>query len=435
MNFVLKGSKLPATCGRTREAAAVHPAASRSSAAPHAPRTTAPLAAPLAPLAPRLSRRAPQAATAEAPSVSGKQSPMAVSQIGLVGLAVMGQNMALNVAEKGFPISVYNRSFDKTEAAVKRAQKEGLGDKLRGFETVKDFVMSLEKPRRVIILVKAGAPVDQTIAQLSEYMEPGDIIIDGGNEWYENTEKRMKAVAEKGLLYLGMGVSGGEEGARNGPSMMPGGSPEAYSAIESIVKKVAAQVDSGPCVMYIGGGGAGNFVKMVHNGIEYGDMQLISEAYDVLKTLGGLDNEELAAVFTEWNQTELKSFLVEITAIIMNKKDDQAPGYLVDMIVDKTGSKGTGKWTVQQAAELAVAAPTMASALDARYMSALKSQRVEAAKVCGAVARLPANLVQAQRDFFGSHTYERADKAGWYHTVWDESFGSADSATTSGYVV
>ncbi|KXZ52783.1 hypothetical protein GPECTOR_8g171 [Gonium pectorale] len=473
--------------------------------------------------------------------------------------------MALNVAEKGFPISVYNRSYDKTEAAVKRAQKEGLGDKLRGFESVKDFVMSLQKPRRVIILVKAGAPVDQTIDALSEYMEPGDIIIDGGNEWYENTEKRVTKVAEKGLLYLGMGVSGGEEGARRGPSMMPGGSPEAYKHIQSIVEKVAAQVDDGPCVTYIGGGGAGNFVKMVHNGIEYGDMQLISEAYDVLRTLGGLDNEELAAVFTEWNQSELKSFLVEITSIIVNKKDDQAPGYLVDKIVDQTGSKGTGKWTVQQAAELAVAAPTMASALDARYLSALKPERVSASKVftkctqpgpvagvdkaqliadvraalyaskvcsyaqgmniikaksvekkwnidLGGLARiwkggciiraqfldrirqayardpelpsllvdpafaeelqaaeaswrrvaalaithgvpipsmtsslsyfdtyrrekLPANLVQAQRDFFGSHTYQRFDKEGWFHTVWDETFGSADSITTSGYVV
>ncbi|GIL46762.1 hypothetical protein Vafri_3667 [Volvox africanus] len=496
---------------------------------------------------------------------SDNSSSMAVSEIGLVGLAVMGQNMALNIAEKGFPISVYNRSHDKTEAAVKRAQKEGLGEKLRGYESVKDFVASLQKPRRVIILVKAGAPVDQTIDALCEYMEPGDIIIDGGNEWYENTEKRTAKVSQKGILYMGMGVSGGEEGARRGPSMMPGGSPEAYTHIKSIVEKVAAQVDDGPCVMYIGGGGAGNFVKMVHNGIEYGDMQLISEAYDVLRTLGGLTNEELAAVFKEWNQGELKSFLVEISSIIVNKPDDQGQGYLVDKIVDQTGSKGTGKWTVQQAAELAVAGPTMASALDARYLSALKGERVAASKVfescvqpgpvagvdkaqliadvraalyaskvcsyaqgmniikakslekkwnvdLGGLARiwkggciiraqfldrirqayerntelpsllvdpefakelaaaegawrrvaalaithgvpipsmtsslsyfdtyrrekLPANLVQAQRDFFGSHTYQRFDKEGWFHTVWDDTFGSADSITTSGYVV
>ncbi|EFJ45488.1 hypothetical protein VOLCADRAFT_109207 [Volvox carteri f. nagariensis] len=562
---ILKSSKLQQTGGRIREVPLTN-TAFRSVAPFHVPWTAVPAVLLLPRPAPFVRRVVPHAAsTAEAPRASDKSSPMAVSEIGLVGLAVMGQNMALNVAEKGFPISVYNRSYDKTEAAVKRAQKEGLGDKLRGYESVKDFVASLQKPRRVIILVKAGAPVDQTIDALCEYMEPGDIIIDGGNEWYENTEKRVAKVASKGILYMGMGVSGGEEGARRGPSMMPGGSPEAYTHIKSIVEKVAAQVDDGPCVMYIGGGGAGNFVKMVHNGIEYGDMQLISEAYDVLKTLGGLDNEELAAVFKEWNQGELKSFLVEISAIIMNKPDDQAPGYLVDKIVDQTGSKGTGKWTVQQAAELAVAAPTMASALDARYLSALKAERVAASKVfasCaqpGAVPRvdkaqlvadvraalyaskicsyaqgmniikaksveknwnidlgglariwkggciiraqfldrirqayernselpsllvdpefakelaaaegawrrvaalavthgvpipsmtsslsyfdtyrrekLPANLVQAQRDFFGSHTYQRFDKEGWYHTVWDETFGSADSITTSGYVV
>lgn len=490
---------------------------------------------------------------------------MAVSTIGLVGLAVMGQNLALNIASKGFPISVYNRTYDKTEAAVKRAQKEGLGDKLSGYEKVEDFVNSLQKPRRVIILVKAGAPVDQTIEQLTKYMEPGDIIIDGGNEWYENTERRQAKAKDKGLFHIGMGVSGGEEGARNGPSMMPGGSKEAYQYIKDIVEKVAAQVDGSACVTYIGEGGAGNFVKMVHNGIEYGDMQLISEAYDVLKTIGGLTNPELAATFTDWNKGELKSFLVEISSIILGKKDEEAGGFLVDKIVDKTGAKGTGKWTVQQAAELSVAAPTITASLDGRYMSALKDERVAASsffaglgvkepaavagidkqqlindvrralyasKICsyaqgmniiraksdelkwnvdmaslgriwkggciiraqflgdisaayeknphlpsllvdpefgkslaeceaswrrvvalgiangvplpGMTAslsyfdtyrrnRLPANLVQAQRDFFGSHTYERFDKPGWYHTVWDESFGSADSITTSGY--
>jgi len=491
---------------------------------------------------------------------------MAVSQIGLVGLAVMGQNLSLNIAEKGFPISVYNRSYEKTEAAVARAQKEGLGDKLRGYKDIKDFVESLEKPRRVIILVQAGAPVDATIDKLCEYMEPGDIIIDGGNEWYENTERRKAKVEAKGLRYMGMGVSGGEEGARRGPSMMPGGTAEAYKYIEPIVTKVAAQVDDGPCVMYIGDGGAGNFVKMVHNGIEYGDMQLISEAYDILHVLGGLTNDEIATVFAEWNQGELQSFLIEISAIIANKKDEEAGGYLVDKIVDKTGAKGTGKWTVQQAAELSVAAPTITASLDGRYMSACKEERVEASKfyeklglkaptavagvdklqliadvraalycskVCsyaqgmniikkksdekgwgidlGGLARiwkggciiragfldrikqayqrdaalpnllvdpafgaelaerdgswrrvvalavsngvpvpgmtaslgyfdtyrrerLPANMVQAQRDFFGSHTYQRVDKEGWFHTVWDENFGSADSITTSSYI-
>ncbi|KAK9830314.1 hypothetical protein WJX72_010955 [[Myrmecia] bisecta] len=500
-------------------------------------------------------------------TVETSAQPTMTAKIGLVGLAVMGQNLALNIAEKGFPISVYNRSYEKTEAAVSRAKKEGLDGKLKGYQGLKEFVMSLEKPRRVIILVKAGAPVDSTIEGLMQFMEPGDIIIDGGNEWYENTEKRKEKAEAKGLKYMGMGVSGGEEGARNGPSMMPGGSPEAYSAIKDIVEKVAAQVDDGPCVMYIGEGGAGNFVKMVHNGIEYGDMQLISEAYDILKTVGGLTNPELAAAFTDWNKSELESFLIEISAEILAKEDDKGEGYLVEKILDKTGMKGTGKWTVQQAAELSVAAPTIEASLDGRFLSGLKDERVKAAeffkkygvsqpepvingspeskqqlvedvkhalyaaKICsyaqgmniiraksiakgwgielgnlariwkgGCIiragflddikkayardpdlpnllvdpefgkklserqdawrnvvklaimsgiavpgmtaslayfdtyrrARVPANLVQAQRDYFGSHTYERIDQEGWFHTVWSAN-NSADSITTSGY--
>lgn len=261
------------------------------------------------------------------------------SNIGLIGLAVMGQNLALNIAEKGFKISVYNRSSDKTDACVSRAQKEGLGGNLKGFKEMKDFVMSLERPRRVIILVKAGAPVDATIASLTEFMEPGDIIIDGGNEWYENTERRQAALREKEIIEIGMGVSGGEEGARRGPAMMPGGDADAYKYLAPIVEKVAAQTDDGACVTYIGPGGSGNFVKMVHNGIEYGDMQLIAEAYDVLKTVGGLSNEELAHVFDEWNKSELESFLIEITASIFKKKDEYADGFLVDKVLDKTGMK------------------------------------------------------------------------------------------------
>ncbi|BBN15017.1 6-phosphogluconate dehydrogenase [Marchantia polymorpha subsp. ruderalis] len=304
----------------------------------------------------------------------------AVSRIGLAGLAVMGQNLALNIAEKGFPISVYNRSTNKVDDTVERAKDEGELP-LTGYYDPKEFVMSIQKPRSVIILVKAGAPVDQTIATLSSYMEPGDCIIDGGNEWYENTERRAEQAAAKGLLYLGMGVSGGEEGARRGPSLMPGGTPEAYSYIEDVVAKVAAQVDDGPCVTYVGPGGSGNFVKMIHNGIEYGDMQLISEAYDVLKTVGGLTNQELQETFEEWNKGELDSFLIEITADIFSVKDDKGEGELVDKILDKTGMKGTGKWTVQQAAELSVAAPTIAASLDSRFLSGLKEERVAAAEI------------------------------------------------------
>ncbi|XP_073308514.1 6-phosphogluconate dehydrogenase, decarboxylating 1, chloroplastic-like [Primulina huaijiensis] len=309
------------------------------------------------------------------------ESAATLSHIGLAGLAVMGQNLALNIAEKGFPISVYNRTTSKVDETVDRAHREG-NLPLSGQYNPKDFVLSIKKPRSVIILVKAGAPVDQTIAALSAYMEPGDTVIDGGNEWYENTERRISEVSDKGLLYLGMGVSGGEDGARNGPSLMPGGSHRAYLNVHHILDKVAAQVDDGPCVTYIGEGGSGNFVKMVHNGIEYGDMQLISEAYDVLKNVGGLGNEELAGIFDEWNRGELESFLIEITGDIFKVEDEETGSeHLVDKILDKTGMKGTGKWTVQQAAELSIAAPTIAASLDSRYMSALKEEREEAAEI------------------------------------------------------
>ncbi|VFQ67999.1 unnamed protein product [Cuscuta campestris] len=307
----------------------------------------------------------------------------ALSRIGLAGLAVMGQNLALNVADKGFAISVYNRTTSKIDETVERARREGQLP-LFGQYNPRDFVLSIQKPRSVIILVKAGAPVDQTIAALSEHMEPGDTIIDGGNEWYENTERRISEASAKGLLYLGMGVSGGEDGARNGPSLMPGGSHQAYLNVRDILEKVAAQVEDGPCVTYIGEGGSGNFVKMVHNGIEYGDMQLISEAYDVLKNVGGLSNSELADIFAEWNTGELESFLIEITADIFNVRDEEETGNkgeLVDKILDKTGMKGTGKWTVQQAAELSIAAPTIAASLDSRYMSGLKEERQNAAQI------------------------------------------------------
>ncbi|XP_057814043.2 6-phosphogluconate dehydrogenase, decarboxylating 1 [Cryptomeria japonica] len=470
-----------------------------------------------------------------------------LSRIGLAGLAVMGQNLALNIAEKGFPISVYNRSPEKVDETVERAKLEG-NLPVKGFHDAKEFVHSIQKPRVIILLIKAGPPVDKSIETLAAHMEEGDCIVDGGNEWYENTERRQEEAKKRGLLYLGMGVSGGEEGARNGPSLMPGGSYEAYKYIEDIILKVAAQVDSGPCVTYIGKGGSGNFVKMVHNGIEYGDMQLIAEAYDVLKSVGKLTNQELQEAFSSWNKGELCSFLIEITADIFGVQDDKGDGCLVDKVLDKTGMKGTGKWTVQQAAELSVAAPTIASSLDSRFLSGLKEERMEASKVFKSVDlgdgnvevakqtliddvrkalyaskicsyaqgmnliraksaekgwdlklgelariwkggciiravfldrikkaydrnphlasllmdpefaqemierqsawrrvvtlainagistpgmsaslayfdsyrrdRLPANLVQAQRDYFGAHTYERIDMPGWFHTEW-----------------
>lgn len=319
------------------------------------------------------------------------------SRIGLVGLAVMGQNFALNIGSKGFPISVYNRSYEKTQTTVARAQAEGV-DNLTGYENLADFVASLEKPRAVIILIKAGKPVDMAIEALLEHLEEGDMIIDGGNEWYENTERRAAQVNERGILYMGMGVSGGEEGARFGPSLMPGGPREAYDRVSDILEAAAAQVDDGPCVTYIGPGGAGNYVKMVHNGIEYGDMQLIAEAYDLLKNVGGLSNDELHEVFAEWNKGELESFLIEITARIFQKRDDleEKDDYLLDKVLDKTGSKGTGKWTCQDAAEQGVAASTMAAALDARYLSSVKDERKIAEEILGGPADVPAAPDKAQ---------------------------------------
>lgn len=301
------------------------------------------------------------------------------SKIGLIGLAVMGQNLALNIAEHGFDISVYNRTYAKTEDCVKRAEEEKVKGKLTGYRELKDFVDSLSVPRAVIFLVQAGKPVDAVIEQLVPLLSKGDLIIDGGNEWYTNTERRAAEVAKHGIHYMGMGVSGGEEGARHGPSLMPGGPIEAYKVVEPILKSIAAQVDSGPCVTHIGQGGAGNYVKMIHNGIEYGDMQLIAEAYDILKNLGGLTNDELAAAFDKYNKSELDSYLIEITARIFKKQEDGK--YVVDLIKDQTGNKGTGKWTVQEAAENSVPTPTITTALDARYMSALLDQRKAASKI------------------------------------------------------
>jgi len=322
-----------------------------------------------------------------AQSSTSKVASVATADIGLIGLAVMGQNLALNIAEKGFNIAVYNRSASKTVDTVERAAREKLDTKLAGYSDIKDFVMAIKRPRKVIILVKAGAAVDATIAALQDLLEPGDMIIDGGNEWFTNTERRSAEAEKRGLLYMGMGVSGGEEGARKGPSLMPGGPLEAYKQIEPIVKKVAAQVDDGACVTYIGPGGSGNYVKMIHNGIEYGDMQLIGEAYDMLRTLGGCSADELETIFKDWNKGALDSFLIEITGKILGQKDNIAKNNksMVEVILDQSGSKGTGMWTMEEAARRGVPAPTIAAALEARYLSALKKDRVSASQVLAGV--------------------------------------------------
>jgi len=477
--------------------------------------------------------------------------------IGLYGLAIMGQNFALNMAEHGFSVAVGNRSPIKVETTLQRAKAEG-NLPIVGSDSPADFVSKIAKPRKIILLVQAGKPVDLTIAALSEHLEEGDLIIDGGNEWYPNTIRRAKELEEKKIMFIGMGISGGEEGARNGPSLMPGGPKEAYDMIEPIITKCCAHVgkdNDEPCTGYLGPIGAGNYVKMVHNGIEYGDMQLISEIYDILKTVAGMDNEEMSKLFEEWNKTELESYLIEITYKVLAKKDDlpDGDGYVVDKVMDKTGMKGTGRWTVQEAAEQSVAAPTITASLDARYISGRKDERqiastklegpkgipnidkeqlindLRAALYCSKVtsyaqglgiikaaslknewnvdlglcarlwrggciiraqllekiqdalnnnpqlpnlllddtfakeinerhmawrrvvslsiasgisapalsssicyydqyrrANLPANLIQAQRDFFGGHTYERKDRDGTFHTLWDDSHKALD---------
>jgi 6-phosphogluconate dehydrogenase len=297
---------------------------------------------------------------------------------GVIGLAVMGENLALNVERNGFPVAVYNRSREKTD----RFMAERAGDKnVKATYSLEDFVASLERPRRILVMVKAGGPVDAVIGQLKPLLEAGDMIIDGGNSLYEDTERRVKDLEPTGLGFIGMGVSGGEEGALNGPSLMPGGTRAAYGEIEHIVTKIAAQVDDGPCVTYIGPGGAGHYVKMVHNGIEYGDMQLIAEAYDLMKNVLGLDHTQLHEVFAEWNLTdELNSFLIEITADIFTNLDEETGKPLVELIVDAAGQKGTGRWTVINALEMGVAIPTIGAAVNARILSSIKSERVAASK-------------------------------------------------------
>jgi 6-phosphogluconate dehydrogenase len=297
---------------------------------------------------------------------------------GLIGLAVMGENLVLNIERNGFPLSVFNRTSAKTDEFM--AQR-GQGKHIHPTHSIEEFVKSLDRPRKIMIMVKAGAPVDATIDQLKPFLEEGDMIIDGGNSLYTDTDRRVADLESTGLRFIGMGVSGGEEGALNGPSMMPGGTKAAYEEIEPIVTKIAAQVDDGPCVTYIGPGGAGHYVKMVHNGIEYGDMQLIAEAYDLLKNTLGLNGEQLHEVFAEWNLTdELNSFLIEITANIFTKMDEETGKPLVESIMDAAAQKGTGRWTIMTALELGVSIPTIIAAVNARIISSIKQERVAASK-------------------------------------------------------
>jgi 6-phosphogluconate dehydrogenase len=466
--------------------------------------------------------------------------------IGLIGLAVMGENLVLNMESKGFSVAVFNRT---TEVTDKFAAGRGKGKNIQPTRSMEEFVGALKKPRKAMIMVKAGGPVDAVIGQLAPLLDKGDVIVDGGNSLFTDTQRRCKDLEGKGIHFVGCGVSGGEEGALKGPSLMPGGPRESWEIIAPIFRKIAAQVDGEPCCRYMGPDGAGHYVKMVHNGIEYGDMQLICEAYAIMKNVLGMEAPELGEIFTEWNKGDLDSYLIEITSQIFRKIDPETGKPLVDVILDKAGQKGTGMWTLQSAIAQSVVISTINAAVEARVISSRKDERVAASKilpqpkpkkftgdrkklidavrnalyaskivsyaqgmellgaaskqynwnlnfgdiatiwrggciirakflnyivdaykrdpalhnllldsyftdiikstqdnwriaVAAAVeqgvavpafsaslayfdsyrsARLPSNLLQAQRDFFGAHTYERVDKPGVFHTEWIES--------------
>ncbi|MHB1650995.1 MAG: NADP-dependent phosphogluconate dehydrogenase [Desulfitobacteriaceae bacterium] len=464
--------------------------------------------------------------------------------VGLIGLAVMGENLALNLERNGYSVAVFNRSISKVDEFLVKATGKNFG----GAHSPEEFVNLLEKPRKIIIMVKAGRPVDEMIEKLTPHLDPGDLLIDCGNSFFEDTRRRSQELAAQGLRFLGIGVSGGEEGALNGPSIMIGGPEEAFAEVEEMFRKISAKVDGDPCSFHFGPDGAGHYVKTVHNGIEYADMQLIAETYHLLKEALGLNAEETGAIFHRWNQGDLESYLIEITGDIFARRDKETGRPLVEMILDQAGQKGTGKWTSQSALELGVPTPTITEAVFARLMSSLKKERIVAAehikvsnvpytgdkeafiralhdalysaKICcyaqgfallkaasrqycwnlnfgeiamvwrgGCIIRakflnrikeafdrdkdlpnllldpffldilqsslanwrlvvssakqlgiptpslsasldyfdsyrqatLPANLIQAQRDYFGAHTYERIDKPGIFHTEWIEN--------------
>jgi len=302
---------------------------------------------------------------------------MPKNDIGLIGLAVMGQNLVLNMERNGFSVSVFNRTGSKT---TKFIEGPATGKNITATYSPAELVASLQRPRKIMIMVKAGWPVDAVIDELVPLLEPGDLLIDGGNSFFMDTERRAKALEEKGLLFIGTGVSGGEEGALWGPSLMPGGQKEAYELVRPIFEAIAAKVDGDPCVTYLGPRGAGHYVKMVHNGIEYGDIQLIAETYDLLHRGFRMNNEELHQVFSQWNKGPLASYLIEIAADVFKHKDDETGEYIIDLILDAAGQKGTGKWTSQNALDLGIPTTAITEAVFARALSAHKEERVAASK-------------------------------------------------------
>ncbi len=363
--------------------------------------------------------------------------------IGLIGLAVMGENLVLNMESKGFSVAVYNRTTAVTE---KFAAERAKGKNIVATKTMDEFVGALSHPRKAMIMVKAGAPVDAVIDQLVPLLEKGDVIIDGGNSLFTDTQRRCKELEAKGIHFVGCGVSGGEEGALKGPSMMPGGSRESWEIVAPIFTKIAAQVDGVACCKYMGADGAGHYVKMVHNGIEYGDMQLICEAYAILKDLLGLEAKELAEIFTEWNAGELNSYLIEITSQIFKKIDPDTGKPLVDVILDKAGQKGTGIWTLQSAIKQAVVISTINAAVEARVISSRKKDRVEAAKILPKPAAKPydgdrSKLIDAVRDaLYASKIVSYAQgmellAAASVESAWDLHFGDIATIWRGGCII
>jgi 6-phosphogluconate dehydrogenase len=303
---------------------------------------------------------------------------MTKQQIGVIGLGVMGRNLALNMESRGYSIAVFDNFTNLIDPFL---SKDASGKNIVGTYNIEELVQSLETPRKILMMIKAGAPTDATIEQIKPYLDKGDILIDGGNTYFHDTIRRNKELDESGIHFIGTGVSGGEEGALHGPSIMPGGQKEAYDLVEPILTAISAKVNGDPCCTYIGPDGAGHYVKMVHNGIEYGDMQLISEAYFLMKHVLGLEATELHQVFAEWNKGELDSYLIEITADIFTKTDEKTGKPLVDVILDKAGQKGTGKWTSQDALELGVPLSIITESVFARIISSMKEERIKASKV------------------------------------------------------
>lgn len=301
---------------------------------------------------------------------------MSTQQIGVIGMAVMGRNLALNIESRGYTVSIFNRSQEKTDKVIVDHPKKNLVP----YYTIKTFINSLEKPRRILLMVKAGESTDEAIESLKPFLEKGDILIDGGNTFYKDTIRRNDELSEEGFNFIGTGISGGEEGALKGPSIMPGGQKHAYELVAPIFKTIAAKAEGEACVTYIGPDGAGHYVKMVHNGIEYGDMQLIAESYALLKNGLGLSNEQLANTFSEWNQGELNSYLLDITKNIFTKKNEQGE-YLIDVILDEANNKGTGKWASQSALDLGEPLSLITESVFSRYLSSLKQQRIKASKI------------------------------------------------------